>query len=290
MDYKELPNPVKVQPFTVAQVNFREKDLTEERSSDIENFQQSHFQQHFQQPMPIPQQLPPAPRQLPTLNYQQQMQMEHYRYQNQPQFIPYQNQQYQPSIQQFPQHNQWIQGPPQPQSIPGPQFSHLQAPWTQPPLPEFLDPRESIDLKLIRKTKKKDKRCYTCKPRGKVKNHVINTSSSGLFTFHHDMHKRPVIIITPVEHVEQIQELGSESQLDLFKSVGEFCELWNINDYQITINVGRWQTENHPHLHCKIKIPEKMANRMRRDHFEKLKMEKRYENKDTKILGPKPTS
>ncbi len=149
-------------------------------------------------------------------------------------------------------------------------------PWTQPPLPEYLDPKKSIDLKLIRKTNKKDTRCYTCKPRGKVKKHMINSSSSGKFVFHHDMHKRPVIIMTPARHVETIYELTPDELVDLFKSLKEFATFWNIDDYQLSFNMGKWQ--NHEHFHCKIRISEKVICRMRRDHFTKVKMDSRYES------------
>jgi diadenosine tetraphosphate (Ap4A) HIT family hydrolase len=147
-------------------------------------------------------------------------------------------------------------------------------PWTQPPLPEFLDPMKSIDLKLIRKTKKKDTRCYTCKPRGKVKKHMIGASSSGKFIFHHDMHKRPVIIMTPARHIENIYELTSDELPDLFKSLKEFAAFWNIDDYQLSFNMGKWQ--NHEHFHCKIRLSEKIIGRMRRDHFMRVKLENRY--------------
>ncbi len=265
----DLPEPVKVDPLTVEQANLKEHEVVKERETDIENFQQNHFNQHFnhQQQLPIPQQLPPAPTNLPQINYQQQMQQAQY-------------QGHGPPV------NAWAHGPPstvwyQPQVQQG--YIHLPTPWQQPPLPEYLDPRKSIDLKLIRKPKKKDKRCYTCKPRGKVKHHVIITSDSGNFTFHHDMHKRPVIIITPTRHIEQFYELSPEEQVDFFKSLKEFTEIWNIKDYQTSINFGTWQDSNHSHLHCKIRIAEKLANRLRRDHFEKLKLEKRY----TEVIGPK---
>lgn len=154
------------------------------------------------------------------------------------------------------------------------QYQEQQLPWTQPPLPEFLDPKKSIDLKLIRKPKKKDTRCYTCKPRGKVKKHMINTSESGLFIFHHDMHKRPVIIMTPIRHIHSIDEMTHEELADLFKSLKTFAAFWGIEDYQISFNVGNWQ--NHDHFHCKIRVSEKMITRMRRDHFAHIKLEERY--------------
>ncbi len=147
--------------------------------------------------------------------------------------------------------------------------------WNKPPIPEFLDQSKSIDLKLVRKPVKKDNRCYTCKPRGKVKKHIINTSESGKFYFHHDMHKRPIIIMTPSRHVESIDELTPDEQLDLFKSLKKFTSFWDIPDYQISYNSGKWQ--NHEHFHCKIRISEKIIDRMRRDHFKLINLNSNYE-------------
>jgi diadenosine tetraphosphate (Ap4A) HIT family hydrolase len=89
------------------------------------------------------------------------------------------------------------------------------------------------------------------------------------------MHKRPVIIMTPARHIETIYELTPEELDDLFKSLKEFTTFWNIDDYQLSFNMGKWQ--NHEHFHCKIRLSEKMIVRMRRDHFEKIKLESRYD-------------
>ncbi len=177
--------------------------------------------------------------------------------------IPYQN---------IPPHNIY------PQYIPTGMDTHENQfhEWTKPPVPEFLNETKSIDLKLVRKPVKKDNRCYTCKPRGKVKKHIINTSESGKFYFHHDMHKRPIIIMTPSRHVESIDELTPDEQLDLFKSLKKFTSFWDIPDYQISYNSGKWQ--NHEHFHCKIRISEKIIDRMRRDHFKLINLNSNYEN------------
>jgi len=103
---------------------------------------------------------------------------------------------------------------------------------------------------------------------------MINTSASCKYVFHHDMHKRPVIIMTPVKHVESIYELTPDELGDLFKSLREFTVFWNIEDYQLSFNNGKWQ--NHSHLHCKIRIPEKKIEYMRRNHFMSIKYEERY--------------
>ena len=66
-----------------------------------------------------------------------------------------------------------------------------------------------------------------------MKKHIINTSSSGKFVFHHDMHKRPVIIMTPARHIETIFEMTSEELSRSVQSLKEFAAFWNIGDYQI---------------------------------------------------------
>lgn len=115
--------------------------------------------------------------------------------------------------------------------------------------------------------------CYTCNPRGKTRSHIISSDSG--FTFHHDMVRRPLVLVTPEEHVRSLTDLSSERQLRLFEVIVSFCEFWRIRDYQISFGFGTWQ--KHPHFHAKIKFPEVMANRMRRDHFKRLKLEKKYE-------------
>jgi diadenosine tetraphosphate (Ap4A) HIT family hydrolase len=279
-------------PLSNEQTKMATYDLDEKRLKDDEEFrsyqlfmmQQSSPQQQLPQQLPQ-QQLPQ--QQLPQQQLPQQLPQQH------PQiYLNYQMRSQVPPMQTFSfnqdLNNQFMFGQiPQPSwTVQNPSWTvqnQVQSfqeensyPWTQPPLPEFLDPKKSIDLKLIRKPKKKDTRCYTCKPRGKVKKHMINTSGSGKFIFHHDMHKRPVIIMTPARHIENIYELTPDELNDLFKSLKEFAAFWNIDDYQLSFNMGKWQ--NHEHFHCKIRISEKIIGRMRRDHFEKIKMDARYED------------
>lgn len=116
------------------------------------------------------------------------------------------------------------------------------------------------------------KKCFTCKPRGKVKKHIIGQSPCQQYIFHHDMNHRPVIIVTPVKHVENIEDI--EDIPLLFNVIKEFCSFWNIVDYQISFNRGSWKTNEH--FHIKIKINDKIANRMRSDHFRRIKLEENY--------------
>jgi len=283
-------------PLSNEQTKMATYDLDEQRLKDDEEFrsyqlfmlQQQSQSQSQPQPQPQPLQSQPQPQQ----SQQSQQPQIFHNYQTRSQVPPMQMfsiNQFPNQFNQFP--NQFNQDPnnqvsnqfmfgemTQPSWIVQNQVQSFQGetsyPWTQPPLPEFLDPKKSIDLKLIRKPKKKDTRCYTCKPRGKVRKHMINTSSSGKFIFHHDMHKRPVIIMTPSRHIENIYELTPDELNDLFKSLKEFAAFWNIDDYQLSFNMGKWQ--NHEHFHCKIRISEKIIGRMRRDHFERVKLENRY--------------
>ena len=48
----------------------------------------------------------------------------------------------------------------------------------------------------------------------------------------------------------------------------------HLKDYQVLYNQGEWQT--HEHFHLKIKVNENIIKRMRADHFNHKKMEKRY--------------
>ncbi len=248
-------------PLTKEQIGTAQNVLDEQRFKDNEQFQYQLYQQHFDHPLEPPM---IVERRDFIPNFQIYTQMP-----NMPNMPNMHN------IQMM--HNQMMHN----QIIPIQEELNFTTinnnlPWTQPPLPEYLDPKKSIDLKLIRKPNKKDKRCYTCKPRGKVKKHMINASESGIFIFSHDMHKRPVIIMTPVRHIESIDQMTPEELNNLFKSIKEFTGFWNIDDYQISFNSGAWK--NHDHFHVKIRISEKQIARMRRDHFERLKMESRYPN------------
>jgi len=133
--------------------------------------------------------------------------------------------------------------------------------------------------KEVTDTKKKRNRgknhCYTCKPRGKVLKHIITTDTDNGVVYHFDLHKRPIILLTPIKHYENINSIPGPEILNIFKSIQIFCSHWNITDYQISYNCGEWQT--HPHFHIKIKTSEKLINRLRRDHFLRLKLQQNYD-------------
>ena len=124
------------------------------------------------------------------------------------------------------------------------------------------------------KKKKRSNFCYTCKPRGKVLKHIIERSDLKGVVFHFDLHKRPLILVTPIKHYETIYNIPGPEILNIFEAIKIFCNEWNIKDYQVSYNSGEWQT--HSHFHIKIKTSEKIINRLRRDHFLRLKLEQNY--------------
>lgn len=122
----------------------------------------------------------------------------------------------------------------------------------------------------VQKLTKKPPKCYTCFPRRKVTEHVIQTTNG--VTFHHDMCNRNMIVATPEKHfstLENVVDIGK-----LFQEVHSFCKNWNIIDYSVTYNQGEWQT--HSHFHLKIKTHESIIKRLRGDHFRCLSLQKTY--------------
>jgi len=116
-------------------------------------------------------------------------------------------------------------------------------------------------------------KCYTCNPRGTIKDHIISETND--FTFHHDLFSRPYIIITSKVHYHEIYEIPDTTKLNMFNDINSFVDFWNLNkNYQLIINNGDCQT--HHHFHCKLKINEPIINRMRRDHFTRINLEKNY--------------
>uniref|UniRef100_A0A6C0I881 HIT domain-containing protein n=1 Tax=viral metagenome TaxID=1070528 RepID=A0A6C0I881_9ZZZZ len=117
------------------------------------------------------------------------------------------------------------------------------------------------------------KKCYSCNPRGTLKEHII--SQTDHFVFNHDLFKRPLIIITSRIHYHTIHDIPDTVKLQLFEDIKMFVNFWNLNtNYQLMLNNGDSQT--HHHFHIKMKINEQVANRMRRDHFTRINLQKNY--------------
>jgi diadenosine tetraphosphate (Ap4A) HIT family hydrolase len=138
-----------------------------------------------------------------------------------------------------------------------------------------FDKRNSTNYVVPQNRKKNQNpnKCYTCKPHGTLKEHIISQSEN--FVFNHDLFRRPLIIITSKEHYHTIYDVPDAVKLQLFEDIRVFVDFWNLNqNYQLMINNGDSQT--HHHFHVKMKIDDAIANRMRRDHFTRINLEKSY--------------
>ena len=116
------------------------------------------------------------------------------------------------------------------------------------------------------------RKCYTCFPKRLAQEHTILYDSKAQVKFHFDMCNRPLLIATPVKHINTVAEFNTEELKEFFDGISEFCNFWNIKDYQIQINHGKWQ--NHEHLHAKIKANEDLIYNMRQNHFKLIKLQK----------------
>jgi diadenosine tetraphosphate (Ap4A) HIT family hydrolase len=79
------------------------------------------------------------------------------------------------------------------------------------------------------------------------------------------MNNRPIIIVSPIEHFENITDLDSETLKQLIESIRVFCGFWNIKDYSVSYNVGHFKTSEH--LYLKIKIPNDVIKKIRDDNI-----------------------
>ena len=136
----------------------------------------------------------------------------------------------------------------------------------------FSNKKNKENSSTTHKTHKTHKKCYTCFPRKQVKNHIIQTTNG--ITFHHDMCNRSMIIATPDKHYSKLDEIDGEEIGNMFKTVTNFCNDWNILDYSMSYNQGEWQT--HKHFHIKIKSHDKLIKRMRGDHFRMVNLKNEY--------------
>jgi diadenosine tetraphosphate (Ap4A) HIT family hydrolase len=128
---------------------------------------------------------------------------------------------------------------------------------------------------MVFPVKKQPGKCYTCKPRGTLTDHIISQTEH--FTFNHDLFRRPMIILTTKKHYHDIYEIPDNLKIQLFEDIRQFVEFWNLSkNYQLIINNGESQT--HHHFHCKMVIEPEIANRMRRDHFTRINLQKQYIN------------
>jgi hypothetical protein len=140
-------------------------------------------------------------------------------------------------------------------------------------LKELLELVKHNYNETLKQKPKNTGKCYTCKPRGTLKDHIISQTEH--FTFNHDLFRRPVVIITSKAHYHDIDQIPENIKLALFEDIHSFINFWNLNNkYQIVINNGELATNNH--FHAKLTLDPTIINRMRRDHFTRINLQKTY--------------
>lgn len=123
------------------------------------------------------------------------------------------------------------------------------------------------EWKVVTK-KKKNSKCYTCFPRKKVLEHIIEKNE--YVSFHHDLCNRNIIVVTPNKHFSSFDCVSPALISNLFLCTHKFCLDWNIKDYSVTYSQGDWQS--HEHFHLKIKTHENTIKRLRGDHWRRQKI------------------
>ena len=117
------------------------------------------------------------------------------------------------------------------------------------------------------------KKIYTTRPMGTIQEHLISESDN--FSIYHDLWQRAMLIVAPKGNYSTIYEVPTELLGKLFEEINQFVNFWNIKNYVLMFNNGLYQKSNQ--FHVKIKVNEGMVNRMRRDHFTRIKMQREYE-------------
>ena len=110
----------------------------------------------------------------------------------------------------------------------------------------------------------REKKCYTCSPKGMVQRHII--SDTRCTTFHFDMWKRPFLLVTPKHHYREIHEMEPDIMAEFFRDIHTFSLSWGFQTYQIMMNVGD-RNKPHDHFHVKVRVDTQRLQQMRDDHF-----------------------
>tara|TARA_B100001287_G_C22557592_1_gene469851 strand:+ start:511 stop:930 length:420 start_codon:yes stop_codon:yes gene_type:complete len=99
--------------------------------------------------------------------------------------------------------------------------------------------------------------CYTCfknrKKNSIIDQYVIYNNPILKYEIHKDIRKRPIIIVTPHEHVSSLEELEPLGRFSkIIKSVKQYLKSRGVDGFKITISDGNWQ--RHDHLHIKFEL------------------------------------
>jgi len=117
-----------------------------------------------------------------------------------------------------------------------------------------------------------ERRCYSCHPRNSLLRYFILQKND--VKFHFDIKQTNCIIAIPKRHFQSLSESSNEEMGNLLMTIESFCQDWKIKDYNIFFNQGNWQ--NHQHFCVKIRTYQNQVERMRKLHFEYLKLQQIY--------------
>jgi hypothetical protein len=112
-------------------------------------------------------------------------------------------------------------------------------------------------------TVKKAKNCFSCKPRNYHKKFIIKKMK--LCKFHHDLAKRPIILVSPIKHITNLSNQEPEYIGNMIKEIDSFCKLYKINHY----NIHFYNNKNDEHFHFKIKCDEEKIKSIKSKSFQK---------------------
>ncbi len=100
--------------------------------------------------------------------------------------------------------------------------------------------------------------CYGCNPDGEIAEYIISSTDKYIFQF--DMMKRPIVMLTPVQHYTKFFDMESKDRNEIVDGINQFCLLWNVSNYSIT-----WNNEDtDKHFHIKIKMADSDIARIRK--------------------------
>ena len=109
--------------------------------------------------------------------------------------------------------------------------------------------------------------CYGCNPDGEIAEYIISSTDKYIFQF--DMMKRPIVMLTPVQHYTKFFDMELKDRNEIVDSINQFCLLWNIKNYQI-----HWgNEESDKHFHIKIKMNEFDINKIKKLSTKKSKQQ-----------------
>lgn len=105
--------------------------------------------------------------------------------------------------------------------------------------------------------------CYTCNKNPYVQQFVL--LQTDLYEIHASMNKyKKRLTVTPIVHVSDISELGSDKFMNIYLGIKQFLHRYNVPGFQLSIKTGDWMRHDHQHTH--ILIEDNYLDLILKDH------------------------